>query len=354
MRIPHFATRALTAAAVTVVLVGCSQDSGPSEFNPDGTSADVTAAQSAFGSPAAASFSAVGADISMALGGAPAVAGTTALSLARPGANSALYASELVRLLPRQSTGIQASFSAVPSGVLGTTFVWDDSAQVYVASDITGAPSSGVRFLLYAIDPVTLRPVAPLVEVGYVDLVDQSTATSVSFQVKVVDGNVIYLDYTVAATSSASGGVISIKGYAWNGEVRANFDLKNTVNQSATGVVVSLEYNLTVPARNLTVSWTATFANISSTEVAVTVDLGINGTNGNVRIVGTYGAAGGTFTVKVNGETFATITLEGSSFVITGANGQALTPAEEATLQTILDYYDHSLSGFAGLLAPLS
>jgi len=217
-----------------------------------------------------------------------------------------------------------------------------------------------VRFLLYAVDPVTLRPVEPVVEVGYVDIVDQSTASVLDFRVKVVEGNVVYLDYRVSAAAGTSSGIITISGFASNGTTRANFSLKNTLNQNASGVVFSLDYTLTVPSRNLSLDWTATFASISATEVAVTLDLVISGPNGNVRIVGTYGASSdtygassGTFTVKVNGDTFATVTLEGSTPVITGAGGQPLTPEEEESLHTILSYYDQSLTAFTELLAPV-
>ena len=45
----------------------------------------------------------------------------------------------------------------------------------------------------------------------------------------------------------------------------------------------------------------------------MTLDLAVSGPNGDVRVVGTSGADGGTFTVKVNGDTFATITITGSA-----------------------------------------
>jgi hypothetical protein len=193
-----------------------------------------------------------------------------------------------------------------------------------------------------------------VVEVGYVDVTDQSTASTSAFRVQVVDGNVVYLDYSVSATGSETSGLVTVSGFASNGTARANFTLKNTISQNTGGLLLSLDYRLSVPSRKLNLDWTATFANISQTEVAVTVDLVISGPNGSVRFVGTYGATGGNFTVKVNGNLFATISLEGSSAVITGANGASLTADEEESLHTILDYYDQSLVAFGVLLAPLS
>lgn len=354
MRVTHYARRSVAAAGLTLALAACGKSNGPSEFNPQGTTADMAAAQDAFVSQQSTSFAAVGLDISTVLNGSPIVASSAALTLTRPSASSEGYARMLASLVPTGGRGIQASMAAIPSTLLGITFVWDETSHAYVASDLAGAPASGVRFLLYAVDPVTRRPVEPVVEVGYVDIVDQSTATLVDFRVKVVEGSVVYLDYRVSATAGTSSGLVTISGFASNGTTQANFSLKNTVSQSASGVVLSLDYSLTMPSRGLSLDWTATFANISATDVAVTLELSISGPNGNVRIVGTYGASSGTFTVKVNGETFATVALTGSTPVITGADGQPLTPEEEESLHTILNYYDQSLNAFTELLAPVS
>jgi hypothetical protein len=313
----------------------------------------MAAAQDAFASEPSASFVSVGAEISAVLSGGP-VAIAAPLVTPRPTAATLAYARQLVRFLPGQQAGIQTSVGAIPSELLGTTYVWDEAGDAYVASDASGAPSNGVRFLLYAVDPVTHLPAEPVVQVGYVDVLDQSTTTSTAMQLKVVSGSTVYLDYGISATGTESSGTVTISGFAFNGTTRADFNLKNTLTQNGSGVMLSLDYSLKVPARKLNLDWTATFANISESEVAVTLDLAISGPNGSVRMVGTYGASGGTFTVKVNGSQFATITLEGSSALITSASGNPLTPEEEETLQTILDYYDQSLVAFADLLAPLA
>ena len=69
------------------------------------------------------------------------------------------YAKKVTHLLPKASR-INASVAGIPSAVLGTTFVWDLDSGTYVASDLSGAPAQGVRFILYAINPVTGLPVA--------------------------------------------------------------------------------------------------------------------------------------------------------------------------------------------------
>ncbi len=112
------------------------------------------------------------------------------------------------------------------------------------------------------------------------------------------------------------------------------------MTSNSGGLVLVLDYELDVPSRELSIDWTATFANISETEVAVTLDLAVSGPNGDVRVVGTSGVDGGTFTVKVNGDTFATITFAGSSLTIVSATGDPLTPDEDEALESVFDSYE--------------
>ena len=354
MRVTQNARRSLAAAGLALALAGCSKDgSGPSEFNPQGVAADMSAAQDAFASGPTASFSAMGTDISVVLGSSALVSSSTVGMLAHPSKPTAEYVRKIASLVPSGRPRIQASVAGIPAELAGVTFVWQDSE--YVASDLTGAPANGVRFLLYAVDPVLLQPVEPLVETGYVDVIDQSTATQLDVRVRVVQGAVTYLDYDVVSSATSSSGIVTIGGFAFNGSIRANFTLKNTVSQTTGGgIVLSLDYDLDVPARDLSIDWTATFANISDTDVAVTLDLAISGPNGDVRLVGTTGAEGGTFTVKVNGDTFATITIAVGDMSITGAGQEPLTPDEEDALAAVLDSYEASLDAFSHLLMPVS
>jgi hypothetical protein len=353
MRVTHYARRSFAAAGLALALAGCKNDgASPSEFDPQGTSADVAAAQDAFASGPTASFAAVGGDISLALNGSPLVASSAALALSHPSKASERYARQIASLVTAGGgSGIQASVVAIPSEVAGKTFVWDESTDTYVVSGLSGAPSNGVRFLLYAVDPVTLRPVEPVVETGYVDVIDQSTSALVNVRVQVVEGNVTYLDYQVVESVTASSGLLTISGFAFNGTTRANFTLKNTVSENNGGVVIVLDYSLDVPSRDLSVDWTATFAD---TLESVTLDLTVSGPNGDVRLVGTSNADGGTFTVKVNGNTFATITVTGSSLVVTGATGDPLTSDEQQALEAVFDSFEGSLDAFSALLMPVN
>ncbi len=61
MRVPHYARRSLGAGALALALAACANDTGPSDFNAQGTTADMAAAQGAFASAQATSFTAIGA-----------------------------------------------------------------------------------------------------------------------------------------------------------------------------------------------------------------------------------------------------------------------------------------------------
>jgi hypothetical protein len=353
MFVLHYARRSLLLLSLaTLTLTGCGKDSGPSEFNPEGASDDMTAAQSAFSSSVAASFGAVSTDISVALGGSAAVAGSAQLALSRP-ARTERYTRAVTSLF-HSSPGIQASVAAIPSEVAGKTFVYDTATDTYVASDLTGAPSNGVRFMLYAVNPITLRPAEPLNEVGYVDIVDESGSSTSAFHVTVVSDGVTYLDYNASASGTANGGVVTVTGFASNGTTRANFTVENTITSTATQLDIGLDYSLRVPSRDFTISYQATLVAASQSAVEATVDFTIAGRNGNLRLTGSYGDGGGSFTVKVNGETFATVTITvNGEAVLTSASGDPLTASEETTVRQAVEYYDGSLELSTTLLSPL-
>ena len=152
MRVSQSARYSLATAVLLVAgLTACSKDQGPSEFNPTGVSADLTTAQGAFNSAATASFEATGAEIAATLGAAGPVVISPKMALLHPTGAQA-YAKKVTHLLPKASR-INASVAGIPSAVLGTTFVWDLESGTYVASDVSGAPAQGVRFILYAISP---------------------------------------------------------------------------------------------------------------------------------------------------------------------------------------------------------
>jgi len=359
MRVLHSATRVLAATILAALAVGCGKDSNAPDapFDPAGTSSDVSAMNASFENPAMASFSSAASEIAITTGGSAALAlqvRPTALLAKGDKVSAMRYAGALAKALtksPRPSLAVAAA--AIPPDLLGTTFVYDVNTQHYAASDLTGAPANGIRFLLYAVNPVTGIPTEPLTEVGYADVV--TTATSVN--IVVVSDNVTYLDYSArVGATSASSGSINVSGYVTNGQDRVNFDLDNrislNVSPSDTTLNLTQDYLLTVPTRGgFRIDLESTLSYSSATDNStLTLELTAQGEHGAVSITGTETNGTGTFQVKVNGELFATIEVTaGSQPVVTGDEGGALTPEQEAALEDVFHVFGGGLEFFIGL-----
>ena len=68
---------------------------------------------------------------------------------------------------------------------------------------------------------------------------------------------------------------------------------------------------------------------------------------------GDFDTAGGTLAVKVNGDDFATLTVNGEfDPTVTNGNGEPLTPDEEAALRHIAEVVGDAFEVVSGLVAP--
>jgi hypothetical protein len=355
MRVLQFAKRpVLTLATLAVALFGCSGTSEPTfPFNPTGASDDMAAAGSAFDSDVYASFSSLSVLFDGAIG-APLVSGSAAAldirrTTATPQGAMARSADLIRRMMPRAPSGSVGTVGqAIAPGVAGKTFVY--SGGSYVMSDIAGAPGNGVRFMLYAIDPVTLLPIQPLIETGYVDLIDLSTSTTSAARVIVVSQGTTYVDYRVTSTSTFTSGRVSVTGFITNGQVEATFNLVATLTASGLSLVQSID----IPSRDLSVDLTLNLTGTTPETSNISMTLDMRGQNGWVRLTGNFTSTGGTLNVLVNGNTFATITqTNGSQPIITGANGQPLSPEEEQALADVFNFASGTFTAFDQLVAPV-
>jgi hypothetical protein len=357
MHVLQFAKRAvLTLAAATVTLSGCGSESAPIvPFDPAGASADIDAVNTTFASPAFTSFTSMSVLFDAALGSAPLVS-TTASALDLRGAGSAKAmqaaaarsAERIGRMLSRPAAGSSSIASVViPAEFIGKTFVY--SGGSYVVSAEPGAPANGVRFILYAIDPVTGLPAEPLNPTGHVDLVDMSSGTTSAARVLVVSGTTTYLDYRVSVSSTSTSGQVTVTGFITDGVTEATFNLRSALSSSG----LTLTYSLDVPQRDLSIDLTLGASGTTPETAAITVGLDMRGQNGWVRLSGQFTANGGTLNVAINGTAFATITLTTSETVITGADGQPLAPDELDTLQRVFDFTSASFFVFDQLVAPV-
>lgn len=353
-------TRPMAGLVVAALaLTACGSE--PGTFDPAATSSDVNAMTAAFESPVIQSFA-------LAAGSVDAVAAAragftlgqleTATSRSR---DAARYISRVRGVLGSPAQGLSASSASIPPEALGKTFIYSTTEDRYVASDRTGAPGDGVRFVLYAVNPITGQIVEPLNEIGYADVVVEEGSSSASAQVTVVSGGTTYLDYEVELSGSGSGGRILVDGFVTNGTDRADFRLDNTVVFSGDmSGQFTLDYAIEVPSRDLSFEFDMTIEGDGLTgDGTITLALELSGPNGRVDLAGTYSTAtAGTLDVDVNGEDFATINITAestteTSIEVVGANGNALTDAEREALENIFDAFEDGFDVFEDLLRPI-
>src|SRR5881296_789536 len=168
------------ALALALLVAACGGDStGPGPMKPSdplATAANIQGLDATFTSPAFQSF-AFASTYSPA-GLSPVAALRTVLRAAGPalGARRALSPTEsrlaataLHAVLVAPSGGM--STPILPPAYLGKTFERTtdpvSGSTAYYPTDRAGAPAKGVRFVLYALDPV--YPILPLQEIGYAD-----------------------------------------------------------------------------------------------------------------------------------------------------------------------------------------
>ena len=246
-----------------VLAAACKDSIGPKSLaDPQATTAQMATLDTLFDISALNSFSALSGEIAPV---APArVATLRALaavsnplartSALRPYVQGAEAAQTVRRLLPTLTDANAAAL--FPPEVVGKTFEWNDTTNMYRPTARAGAPSTGVRFILYAVDPFTSLPVVPLVEVGYVDLDDESTASVAKVHVTVagVGGVPVYVDYVVTLSGSESSARITSTGYITNGAgspdtLRFNGVISASGNQ--TSATVTQDVTLDVNSRDV-------------------------------------------------------------------------------------------------------
>ena len=174
------------AVAAVFVVAGCQESTGPQAHpaDPAGLSSDLQTLSGVLESPTFQSFSKVSDTTTGSPVAAPSRIGTLlrAAPIMPPRTSSTLDLNAAVRLLALRRSAVTfsggISASVVPTPLLGKTFVWDVTTHAYVEdpSATPAADPTGVRMILYAIDPNSGDiGENPLTAVGFVDLVDEST-----------------------------------------------------------------------------------------------------------------------------------------------------------------------------------
>jgi hypothetical protein len=323
---------------ILAAAVACSDSTGPENFDPVDTQQKADVILAAFeDNPALLSLSAL-----QGLTFAPLVQATAPgapAMLAAPGVSARLRA--VATAAP--SFGSAAPTAIFPADLLGTTFVWSEQEGRYVQDpQRTGAPDDGVRLILYAVDPVLHRPLTPVAgnEVGYLDIIDESTPSADALHLIAVVNDVTYLDYVASAVQTTSGLTLSAEGYISDGSDQVDFDLSLSGNESS----FTLDYLLTHEDGSIRLAGT------SNGEDDADLTLTISDGDNTIALEIHFTPSTVSGTIEYNGQVAVEISGTPEEPVFTRADGTPLTEQEIAALrhlgflvEVIFDHFDNLL-----------
>jgi hypothetical protein len=337
------------ATAGLLITAACSDPTAP--LDPQGVQADVGVAAAVLNTAPAQSLGALGPTINFALADLGGAASVLELPMALISDPNALVKREKLRAQARTE---MTTASVIPAPLLGVTMEYSVAQERYVVGERVGAPSNGVRFVLYAVDPVTEEIVVPLVETGYVDLTRTVANQAATARVEAyanTSGLGKVLDYAVSIGGLLVSPTALVSGFARNGEDSLAFSLISAFSlQNST---IDIDWRTALPTRGLTSRMQQT---ITGGEAGtIEIDGRIASRNGSVAIAGTISqGTGGTLTVSTNGDRFATITVTPETEpVILNAQGQPPTNAQMAMLRQIIDWFEDAFDVYEDLLDPV-
>jgi len=332
--------RKFAALSLIAVVAACSDSTGPENYDPVATTTKAEAVLAALSwNPALASLAVLGPAMQLSVA-------QPALSLAPfDPTDATITTADRMRswqdLLP--SFGATGSLALFPVDLLGKTFVYDtDLSRYALDSTATGAPTDGVRFILYAVDPVAGQVVLPLNPVGYVDLIDVSSPSADAVEIVVVVNGTTYLDYTASAAQGTTSATISAEGYVSNGTDQVDFDLSLTATLSQA----SLDYQLT--SADGTVRLVATLGSNNNVNATLT----LQGDGETIALTLTFGPSTISGAITYNGDVVVNVAGTPDSPTFTRPDGTALTQAEINALLAFGDIIETLFDAFDNLLAP--
>ena len=336
-------SRWLLLLPAAVVLSACSGDTTSTELDYD-PAETVAQLQDVVGPLAQGENAFVGLYAAgQALAQYPATEQMQDLLRFRPGLDPRARAAEAVRTDGALST--QVTF---PQEIVGRTLVWDAGRNRYVVDETrTDAPPDGVRIVHYAMNQSTAMPFLPLVEVGYIDLVDEDVTGEERLGVLVVvttgAQDVTLLDYVVAVTgfSETSEGSLLFTALGTLASERGTveFELARgfTWSEAEDAEALTLDYRYAVPGGvtiALEMEAMKGFESGTWDDLTFLVEItdGVNLVEVDASIAGDGSLNG---TIRVNGTGVVEIAGSDGNATFTHAGGASLTQRDRAALRDL-------------------
>lgn len=337
--------------ALALFAAACGKESlAPIDFtDPTAVTANLGSLDSAFDSDVFRSFSVASLALDPAASSASLQPAVRMLSGTLPGLShkaSSPYVMTLDRAERLRTLGPDLSTAAtagriIPDSMYGRVFQWDATLDAYTWQDSVVPNLNGVRFILYqTVDGIVTEPV---VEVGMLDLIDESTLTKLQLHilVKGAGGTPTYLDYTAAATATSTSIRVTANGYLSNALLAGanktlTFDESFYVTQ--TSATVDATFTLNNPLLVFTLHESVRFGTetlvISVTFRVVQVGETVS-FSGRIAINFSTNVTTVHAVVRVNGHPVATIDGDPATAVWVDAGGEPLTADDLAALEAL-------------------
>ena len=203
------------------------------------------------------------------------------------------------------------------------------------------APENGLRFILHEVDPITHE--RGTTEIGYVDLLDESVAPVYTARVIVVTSDVVRIDYAVSATVGTQTLGFTVLGFIGDGTTHIDVDLSMSFVHDFPFSIATVEQRFSVPSRDFEVDGTVVFEfNEETLQGSVEIEAAFMQGHHSVTVAGliTFSEGdlpteGGSFEIHVDGQLFATISVDGDTITVQNAEGGELTSTEAQHVRTI-------------------
>lgn len=235
-----------------------------------------------------------------------------------------------------------------PADLLGKTLCYNPTTGQYEVCGNDGPPN-GVRFILYAIDPVFKRPMVDN-PVGEALFMDESTPSADALHIIVKLGETPVIDYLATATVKAANGgtvVFGATGFIDDGSKRLTFELHQEISELAG---VSFNYYLAIEGTDASVELSARAQPGQGVHIELTVREG----RGSVQLVLDASETQLSGSVTLNGATEPAIVISGTPEepVFTHPDGSPITEEEARALHQLFRLVDKLSEVVHALLRP--
>ena len=154
------------------------------------------------------------------------------------------------------------------------------------------------------------------------------------------------IDYTVSAVVSVQTLNLTVSGFIGDGTDQVDIDLSMSFVNDAPVSVVTVEHLISVPSRDFVVDATVILQfNDETQQGSIDVDASFMQGTHTVTVVGVISfsesdnpSEGGSFAISVDGQLFATITVDGGTTTVQNSTGGELTSGEAQAVRNIFDH----------------